>query len=107
MTEGGDMSLVLKATTAAELMTPNPISISDHATIINAASVLNNRELSALPVINEAGRPVGVISRADIVRRETSTREVPEIMTPTVFSVRAWFVWCKSSTGGTGRPSAG
>jgi CBS domain-containing protein len=95
-------SLTLEAKTAEELMTPNPVSISEHAAIIDAASVLSNREFSALAVINDAGRPVGVISRTDIVRREAKpagSTEVREIMTPTVVSVRpedpAWEVIAK------------
>jgi CBS domain-containing protein len=95
-------SLTLEAQTAEELMTPNPVSISEHAAIVDAASVLTNREFSALPVINEAGRPVGVVSRTDIVRREVKpagTTDVREIMTPTVVSVRpedaAWEVIAK------------
>ena len=92
-------SLTLEAQTAAELMTPNPVSISEQAAIIDAASVLSNRAFSALAVINDAGRPVGVVSRTDIVRREvepSSTTDVRQIMTATVVSVRpddpAWEV---------------
>jgi len=95
-------TLTLEATTAQELMTPNPVSISEHATIMDGAAVLSNREISALPVINDAGRPVGVLSRTDIVRREskpTRTTDVNEIMTATVVSVRpqdpAWEVVAK------------
>ena len=96
------ITLSLEAKTAEELMTPNPVSISEHAAIIDVASVLSNREFSALAVINDAGRPVGVISRTDIVRREAKpsmTTDVREIMTATVVSVRpedpAWEVIAK------------
>ena len=95
-------ALTLEAKTAEDLMTPNPVSISEHASILDAASVLSNREFSALAVINDAGRPVGVVSRTDIVRREakpSGTTDVREIMTPTVVSVRpddaAWEVIAK------------
>jgi CBS domain-containing protein len=96
------ISLTLEAKTAEELMTPNPVSISEHASIMDAASILSNREFSGLVVINDAGRPVGVVSRTDIVRREakpSATTDVREIMTPTVVSVRpedpAWEVIAK------------
>jgi CBS domain-containing protein len=95
-------SLTLEAQTAQDLMTPNPVSISENASILDAATVLSNREFSALAVINEAGRPVGVVTRTDIVRREakpSSSTDVREIMTPTVVSVRpddpAWEVIAK------------
>jgi CBS domain-containing protein len=84
-------TLTLEAQTAQELMTPNPVSISENAAIMDAAAVLSNREFSALVVVNDASRPVGVVSRTDIVRREakpSATTDVREIMTPTVVSVR-------------------
>jgi CBS domain-containing protein len=95
-------SLTLEAKTAQDLMTPNPVSISERAPILDTASVLSNREFSAMAVINDAGRPVGVVSRTDIVRREikpSAAKDVREIMTPTVVSVRpedpAWEVIAK------------
>ena len=60
-------SLTLAAATAADLMTPNPVSIGQNATVKEAAAFLTDRGFSAAPVIDEAGRPVGVVSRADIV----------------------------------------
>jgi CBS domain-containing protein len=48
-------------------MTPNPVSIGQNATVNEAAAILSDRGFSAAPVIDEAGRPVGVVSRADIV----------------------------------------
>jgi CBS domain-containing protein len=71
--------LVLKAETAADLMTPNPVSIHQRATFHEAAVLLTDREISAVPVIDDAGRPVGVLSRADIVRhnRETALYLLP------------------------------
>jgi CBS domain-containing protein len=59
--------LVLCAHTAAELMTPDPLSIRADATIREAVAFLTDKGFSAAPVIDRAGRPVGVLSRADIV----------------------------------------
>ena len=60
--------LVRVAKTASEIMTANPVSIEHTAKVPYAATMLSDREISAAPVINEAGRPVGVVSRTDIVR---------------------------------------
>ena len=60
-------SFTLSAPTAADLMTANPVSISQDATVKDAAAFLTDRGFSAAPVIDNAGRPVGVLSRADIV----------------------------------------
>jgi CBS-domain-containing membrane protein len=62
--------LVLWAEKAADLMTPNPVSLNQNATVHEAAAFLTDHEFSAAPVIDAAGRPIGVLSRADIVRYE-------------------------------------
>lgn len=59
--------LVLAAETAAELMTPNPVSIGADASLQDGLRLLADRGYSAAPVIDVAGRPVGVLSRADII----------------------------------------
>ncbi len=56
--------------TAADLMTPNPVSIRSSATIREAAVLLTDKGFSAAPVMDESGRPVGVLSRADILVHE-------------------------------------
>jgi CBS domain-containing protein len=60
-------ALGLRAETAAELMTPNPVSIPANALVGEAITLLTDRGFSAAPVIDDAGRPVGVISRTDIL----------------------------------------
>ncbi len=59
--------LLLKARTAADLMSPNPMSLRATATAREAACFLTERCISAAPVINEAGEPVGVLSQTDLV----------------------------------------
>jgi CBS domain-containing protein len=62
------------------MMTPNPVSIDQDAGVEEAASFLLDRGFSACPVIDEAGRPVGVLSRADIVaHHRQQARYVPAI----------------------------
>jgi CBS domain-containing protein len=60
----------LSGKTAAELMTPDPVAIRDTATIDEAVAFLVDRGFSAAPVIDNAGRPIGVLSRTDFVVRE-------------------------------------
>jgi CBS domain-containing protein len=59
--------LVLRAKTASDLMTPNPLSLREQATLADAIQFLTSKGFSAAPVIDDTGRPVGVLSRADIV----------------------------------------
>jgi CBS domain-containing protein len=62
--------LRLHAVLAEDVMTPNPVSIREDLTVHEAVVFLTERRISAAPVINEAGRPVGVISEADILRHD-------------------------------------
>lgn len=59
--------MALHARTARELMTASPLSIREAATAAEAAAFLSGRGISAAPVIDEAGRPVGVVSRSDLL----------------------------------------
>lgn len=59
--------LVLRARTAADLMKANPVSIDRDATVREALALFNNRGFSAAPVIDDAGRPIGVLSSSDIL----------------------------------------
>ncbi|MFL5331281.1 MAG: CBS domain-containing protein [Gemmataceae bacterium] len=62
--------LMLAADSAADLMSPNPISISSVATVSEAVGLLVDRGFHAAPVIDEAGRPIGVVSSGDILRHD-------------------------------------
>jgi CBS domain-containing protein len=80
-------------------MTPDPLSVRAAATVWEATALLTDRGLHAAPVIDESGRPVGVVSRADILVHErermasapsggaADPSRVADIMTPAVFSV--------------------
>lgn len=60
--------LILRAATASDLMSSDPISLSRNATLKEAAALFLDREIHAAPVIDDAGRPIGVISQTDLVR---------------------------------------
>ena|SRR5438105_1729145 len=72
--------LVLEPETAAELMRPNPVSIRADASVGEAVALLSDKGFSAAPVIDEGGRPVGVVSRSDIlVHDRERTDYVPAV----------------------------
>ncbi len=60
-------AVALRARTAAELMTPNPLSLREDIPIREAIAFLVDRGISGAPVIDEAGRPVGVLSQTDVL----------------------------------------
>ena len=59
----------------ADIMTRNPVSIEATASIQDLVAVLTERSISGLPVINETGRPVGVVSQADVLIHDREKRE--------------------------------
>jgi CBS domain-containing protein len=85
--------IILCARTAADLMTPNPVSIRDIATVREAVALLTDKGYSAAPVIDEAGRPVGVLSHSDIIAHDRETVEHlapnPEFYDPSELRTRA------------------
>ena len=89
-TAGSATRPTLLADTAADLMTAPAVSLRDAAIIPEAVALLIEKGFHAAPVIDEAGRPVGVLSTTDILlyAGEKSDRlPVREIMTPAVFAV--------------------
>ncbi|HEX7744097.1 MAG TPA: CBS domain-containing protein [Micromonosporaceae bacterium] len=71
--------------TARDLMTAPPVTIRPDASVAEAARTMAIERVKRLPVVDEANRLVGVVSRGDLVRiylrsddeiREAVTREV-------------------------------
>jgi len=64
------LQLVLHADSAEELMTPNPVTINRHASVDEAALRLTDKGFSAMPVVDDAGAVIGVVSQTDLVREQ-------------------------------------
>ena len=59
---------------AADVMTHNILSVRPDATIAEAIRLMLDNRISGLPVIDEAGRLVGILTEGDLLRRgETAT----------------------------------
>jgi CBS domain-containing protein len=56
------------ARTVGEVMTANPISIAETASLAEASGILESKRITGLPVIDEAGALVGVLSQTDLIR---------------------------------------
>lgn len=90
------MPLTLRAATAADIMNPGPVSIADSDTVPEAVEFITQRGFGAAVVIDEAGHPIGVVTKTDVLmhtrRRqpglEPDDTPVTEVMTPAVFAVR-------------------
>ena len=54
--------------TVGDFMSVPPIVVHPEADLKEAAAILDKRKIKRLPVVDEAGRLCGIISRADIVK---------------------------------------
>ncbi|NUK82612.1 CBS domain-containing protein, partial [Streptomyces lunaelactis] len=55
-----------------DLMTPTAVSVQRGTGFKEIARLLDEYGITAVPVVDEDERPVGVVSEADLLRRQTS-----------------------------------
>ncbi|MBT8214935.1 MAG: CBS domain-containing protein [Acidimicrobiia bacterium] len=58
---------IVKAELVSEAMTPDPITIDPHARVSEAARIMDENKVKRLPVVDTAGKLLGIVSRADVV----------------------------------------
>ena len=63
-----ELNYLLTTVCIEELMTKNPVTIGQDATIGEAARLMLDYRISGLPVTNQLGKLVGVITESDIFR---------------------------------------
>ena len=61
---------------AKNIMTPNPISIEADAPIDRAAQIFLDRKIDCLPVKDEKGKLVGILTSTDILKAFLELREI-------------------------------
>lgn len=54
---------------AHHIMTRNVITVTPHTTIQDAANIMLRAHISGLPVVDDAGKLVGIVSESDFLRR--------------------------------------
>jgi CBS domain-containing protein len=54
---------------AHQIMTRSVISVTPDTTIVEAANIMLQRHVSGLPVVDETGKLVGIVSEGDFIRR--------------------------------------
>jgi len=63
-----DVKWKLEAHTAGAAMTAPPVTISPRKAVSEAASVMIDAGVNRLPVVDDEGRLLGIVTRADLVR---------------------------------------
>lgn len=51
-----------------EVMTAKPVTVGPDATVEDAATLMHDRQVSRLPVVDAGGRLLGIVTRTDILR---------------------------------------
>jgi CBS domain-containing protein len=78
-----------------DVMTPNPVSISEAASLQEAAGLLNSKAITGLPVVDAGGTLVGVLSQTDLIKAQANPQlheswrglAVGEIMTKPALTI--------------------
>ncbi|MBN3868879.1 CBS domain-containing protein [Nostoc sp. JL33] len=61
--------------TVGEVMSKNPISISPDKTLKEAATIMHDRSVHRLPVLDSTGQVIGILTRGDIIRAMAASQD--------------------------------
>lgn len=66
--------------TVAQVMTHNPIMVNPQTPLKQAIQILAEKQISGLPVVDDMGKLVGIISETDLMWQETGITPPAYIM---------------------------
>jgi CBS domain-containing protein len=66
--------------TVAEVMSHDPVVVKPETPLKEAVQILAERRISGLPVVNDAGKLVGIISETDLMWQETGVTPPAYVM---------------------------
>jgi CBS domain-containing protein len=77
--------------TAAELMSSPPVTVPQGTTVAEAARLAARAGVKRLPVVDTVGRPIGVVTRSDLLKvflrtDEEIRREIADVIQPGVWA---------------------
>ena len=58
----------LQDVAAGEILTPNPVSVTQDTDIVTLMDVLQNNHLIRVPVLDNVGKLIGIVARRDLLR---------------------------------------
>ena len=70
-----------------EIMTQAVVEIHSHHTIDHVRQMMAQRKVSALPVTDHQGRPVGIVSTTDLLPARNGQTHISTIMTDKVYTI--------------------
>src|SRR6266568_6861887 len=76
--------------TAAEIMTREVVTVTRETSIRELAKIFAERGISSIPVVDEAGKLIGIVTETDLVEQDKS------LHIPTVVSIFDWVIYLES-----------
>ena len=70
-----------------EMMTKSVITAQPHQSVEHVRNMLEKNSISAVPVVDSDGHPVGIVSSTDLVRELKPSSPISQIMTEKVYTV--------------------
>jgi len=58
----------LQDVAAGEILTPNPVSVTQDTDVVTLMDVLQNNHLIRVPVLDNVGKLIGIVARRDLLR---------------------------------------
>ena len=62
-----------------DVMSRHPVTVGPDATLMDALVLMRGQKVSGLPVVDESGRLVGVLSQRDVARTLKTAGGIPEV----------------------------
>ncbi len=72
--------------TARDLMTPDVVTVPPETPVMAMARLLPDRGISAVPVVDAAGKVLGIVTEADLIRRLAGEEDKPASWFSSLFS---------------------
>jgi CBS-domain-containing membrane protein len=60
----------MKASRVADVMTKDVVSVTEDTQFAEIVAIISERRINAVPVVDEQGRLIGIITEADLLRKE-------------------------------------
>ncbi len=70
-----------------DLMTKSVVTTQPHVPVAHVRTLLERNKISAVPVVDAEGQPVGIVSAADLVADPNPSSPVSSVMTEKVYTV--------------------
>jgi CBS domain-containing protein len=77
--------------TARDIMTPDPVTVAPDVTVTEAAQIMMEKHVGALPVV-EGGKMVGLVTESDLIMQDA------RVHFPTYLSLLGGYIFAPGST---------